>query len=177
MITVDKSEWKSQTVETRFLAKIIPPDEDEHQEDCWIWAGARLPRGYGRLGIDGRQFLAHRVSYALYRGEVPNDLLVCHTCDVPSCVNPDHLFLGTAQDNIRDAVNKGRQVPALKERTHCPRGHEYTEENTYIGNKPGAGRQCRVCRSIQSRKRTIAVRRGLRPGRYAKTDAQAVAGE
>lgn len=75
---------------------------------CWEWQGAKSGRGYGRLSINGEYWLSHRLAYVLSRGEIPNGMLVCHTCDNPSCCNPDHLFLGTVKDNADDMVSKGR---------------------------------------------------------------------
>lgn len=86
---------------------------------CWEWTGHRLREGYGRLRMgsrtDGtrRQELAHRVSYELHRGEIPPGLIVRHTCDNPSCVNPDHLELGTDADNARDKAVRDRAVTKL----------------------------------------------------------------
>ncbi len=71
---------------------------------CWLWTG----NAYGRGHIKRRSVSAHRLSWQIHRGEVPHGLLVLHKCDTRSCVNPDHLFLGTASDNARDSVNKGR---------------------------------------------------------------------
>ena len=79
--------------------------------ECWIWTGCRLKGGYGQLGHpdgSGRQVRAHRLAWELSHGPIPAGLLVCHTCDNPPCVRPDHLFLGTTSDNVHDARAKGR---------------------------------------------------------------------
>lgn len=80
-------------------------------EKCWLWTGHTNHAGYGTLGIDGGpdQF-AHRLSYELHVGPIPEGMRVCHTCDNPPCVNPAHLFPGTNADNMEDKVRKGRQM-------------------------------------------------------------------
>lgn len=78
---------------------------------CWGWKGKRWGAGYGRIWVEGKSCYLHRFSYQLHFGEVPGNLYVCHTCDNPSCSNPNHLFLGTAQDNIDDMWRKGRANP------------------------------------------------------------------
>lgn len=97
-------------IEDRFNSKWIP----EPNSGCWLWDGAQLPRGYGILGKGRRgkgYYYAHRLSYQLHRGEVPDGLSVLHRCDVPSCVNPDHLFLGTQKTNMEDKKAKLRHRP------------------------------------------------------------------
>lgn len=78
---------------------------------CWIFTGATNNFGYGIVGLGSRgqpNDRAHRITYRHFRGEIPDGMFVCHTCDVPSCCNPDHLFLGTNQDNVNDMIKKKR---------------------------------------------------------------------
>lgn len=86
-------------MDQRFLNKIIP----EPNSGCWLWDAA-ISNNYGHYNNKG----AHRVSYETFKGPIPKGLHVLHKCDVPSCVNPDHLFLGTPLDNMIDKVRKGR---------------------------------------------------------------------
>lgn len=81
---------------------------------CWPWTGDKWKSGYGCMDINGTAYRASRIAYFLDRGEQPGDLLVCHTCDNPICVNPHHLWLGTISDNSRDMVAKGRFVKKAK---------------------------------------------------------------
>ncbi len=112
---------------------------------CWIWVGARYRCGYGAFGVGGKPRPAHRISYELHVANIPTGLNVLHKCDVRACVNPDHLFVGTQKDNIRDAMAKGRmpQYYEHKLRPTCPRGHAFDEPNTYV-DRAGA-RHCRRC--------------------------------
>lgn len=89
----------------RFDSKIMP----EPNTGCWFWVGSLDQDGYGLFKIGGVMHRAHRLSYRQYKGVVPKKMLVCHNCDTPGCVNPDHLFLGTHQDNTNDKMNKNRQ--------------------------------------------------------------------
>lgn len=107
--------------------------------ECWTWAGATNNRGYGKLnGGPALRFavvLAHRVSFAIHNGWTPGELEVCHRCDNPSCVNPDHLFIGTHTENLHDARRKGRIV---REENH-PRAKLTKRKVTAIRKAIGGG--------------------------------------
>ena len=91
------------TFEERFWAKVDKRGPDE----CWEWTAVKS-RGYGQIWRDGRMILATHAIWEINHEPVPNGFNICHKCDNPSCVNPNHLFLGTQKDNIRDMVRKGR---------------------------------------------------------------------
>ncbi len=94
------------SVKDRFFLYVDRVSDDN---GCWIWNGARQKRfRYGTFGIKDKMYLSHRVSYMLHKGEIPEMSHVLHTCDVPYCVNPEHLFLGNHQDNMDDKERKGR---------------------------------------------------------------------
>lgn len=87
----------------RFLKKIKKLSEQE----CWIWIGGKTHDNYGKFWFN-KTMKAHKVSYLLFRGKIPNNLCVLHLCDKPDCVNPKHLWLGTQLENIKDRDAKGR---------------------------------------------------------------------
>lgn len=114
-------------------------------EGCWIF-GTGIETSRPAVQIRGTAVTASRIAWTLFKLSSPKDLFVCHKCDNPKCVNPDHLFLGTAKDNAQDMVSKGRQASQRKIKTHCKRGHQYTPENTIYQAK---GRRCRTCKNLR----------------------------
>ena len=88
----------------RFWSKVVKIDDG-----CWLWTAALLLDGYGQIWLGQTMERAHRLSWIIHFGPIPEGLCVLHTCDNPPCVRPGHLFLGTQLDNVRDAIRKGRR--------------------------------------------------------------------
>src|SRR5690554_6899875 len=107
-----------ENVTNRFLSSVV-----FGTTECWHWRKVR-PGGYGASEMLGER-LAHRVSWKIHHGEIPEGMCVLHKCDVRNCVNPDHLFLGTKADNHRDMVEKGRQPRGFKKPNHSMRGERH----------------------------------------------------
>lgn len=89
------------------------------ESGCWIWTASVAGKGYGQIKLPGqrKQIYAHRLSYMIHKGDDPGKSFVCHTCDNPRCVNPEHLFIGTSQDNHDDMKTKGRHTYGEKSAT------------------------------------------------------------
>lgn len=127
----------------RFIAKV-----SIKENGCHEWTAYSGPNGYGRFYVAGRGALAHRWAYEYFVGTIPDGLQLDHLCRNRGCVNPAHLEPVTASENVR----RGRSGEVARSRfsliTHCPRGHEYTPENTYMG---GSGRTCRTCKRARAK--------------------------
>ncbi len=108
-------------------------------DDCWLWTGRKNREGYGILSEYGRNIRAHRFSYELHNGPIAAGLAVCHQCDVRNCVNPNHLWLGTIQDNNTDRTIKGRTVSVRLEGEDSPRAKLTDEQVIEIRQRIAQG--------------------------------------
>lgn len=108
--------YKSQTNLERIRYKLIENAETDSDTGCWNWVKSLFGDGYGTFNYLG-ETRAHRVAYRLYNGDIPEGVLVCHSCDNPKCVNPAHLFLGSHLTNAQDRTRKGRG--------NCPKGDDH----------------------------------------------------
>ena len=145
----------------RFWRKV---GKAEGNTACWEWKACRNKvSGYGTFAVGlkalgtKKAMTAHRVSWILTNGEIPNGLFVCHKCDNPKCVNPDHLFLGTHDENMADKARKGRVNHPNTAKICCKRGHEFTVENTRIGTR--GERVCRACVNQRARENKRKLKR------------------
>jgi hypothetical protein len=141
------------TLLERFEAKV------QRTDGCWLWTAKLNNRGYGLFNINKKMVAAHRVSYELYVGPIPEGHDIDHVksrgCTARHCVNPDHLEPVTHRENLL----RGSGFAAVNAaKTHCPRGHEYSPENTYVNPHPQGGRICRICKREGDRRRASARR-------------------
>lgn len=126
-------------IETRFWSHV------HKTPTCWVWTGTtnKSRRGYGIMVHGGVRVQAHRLAHTLLVGPIPEGMFVCHHCDNPPCVRPDHLFLGTQADNIHDMMQKGRHRTSFTRATHCQRGHALQGSNVRLDRR---GKQiCITC--------------------------------
>lgn len=144
------------------LARAISDRCEVTETGCWLWAGAtRL--GYGAKKVGGRVYAVHRLMYAFAKGD-PGNLTIDHLCRRRACCNPAHMEAVTLLENVRREI-RDTGTPGLfkawtekRERSHCPRGHEYTDRNTIWRAKERhgkvyTGRVCRTCRNASERDR------------------------
>lgn len=144
-------------VREKVLLHSIPVPES----GCWLWEMTLNHKGYGYFGPRPYK-LAHRASYFGFHGDFDKSLSICHRCDTPSCVNPDHLFAGTQKQNMQDAVRKGRLKTAKFD--ICKRGHRFTPENT---RWKGGGLRSRECIECDRQRRVTPEYREKRRNRNA----------
>lgn len=127
---------------------------------CWLWTGGTAGLGYGTLWNGKKQVYAHRYSYELHREAIPPGLTIDHLCRTPACVNPWHMEVVTLTENIRRGSGPSGQN---RQKTHCPRGHAYTPENTYTVLRRGRWptRICKACllRPALREQRKLSTRR------------------
>jgi hypothetical protein len=137
--------------EERFLSYV------QKTETCWLWTGHITRLGYARFAIGSASTPAHRVSYRLFKGDIPKGLTLDHLCRVRHCVNPEHLEAVTLKENILRGTSP---IARLSERTHCKNNHPWSAENTvYYANAKGKPtRHCRQCLVIW-RVRTLAKKK------------------
>ena len=122
----------------------------EPNSGCLLWIGSLHRAGYGVVSNGSKVVLAHRFYYCIFKGEIPDGLELDHLCRVRCCVNPDHLEPVTRRVNCSRGDCGKVMIGAHKAKTHCPHGHEYTVENTWVYKN---GRYCRECHRIRQRMR------------------------
>lgn len=126
------------------------------KDDCWVWLGAkktgRIRKGktqyYSACSFRGKNEYVHRIFYRAYKGEIADGLEIDHTCRNTLCVNPDHLEAVTHSENVQRGTAWHKIAKTEKDKTHCPQGHEYTKENTYMHKNQ---RHCKTCGRIRAR--------------------------
>lgn len=125
--------------------------------DCWEWMGSRNEKGYGLVRHDGRMLRAHRYAWEEENGPIPDGIKVCHRCDNPPCVRPDHLFLGTQRENLLDAESKGRKFSPFRGQV------QIGEANRYARMTDERVRETRRLSAAGVRQKDIAEQFGVVP--------------
>lgn len=120
---------------------------------CWMWKGAVDKDGYGRLQSENKTLKAHRVSFEISKGKIPEGKIVCHKCDIPGCVNPLHLYAGTHKSNVRDCMTRGRHKAVGKP--------HFGADNPKAKLTAGKVRQLRTDRAAGVKVRALCIKYGV----------------
>ena len=151
---------KHMTSVLEYKNRLIRKAAPDFSTGCWNWKASFHRDGYGFFRFEGKMQLAHRVSYKLFKGPIPEKMYICHTCDNPACINPSHLFLGTQKDNMDDMKRKGRRPKRTSARNkevfffkHRESG-EVFEGNSYDFRMKYELSQQHVCGLIKGRKKS-----------------------
>ena len=124
----------NETISNRFWSKVRKTDS------CWNWIACKTSDGYGRFSLNGKMVGAHRFSYEFVKGSIPKALQIDHLCRNRACVNPEHMEIVTPRENVLRSPITFASINARK--THCPKDHEFTDENIYPDK---SYRQCKTC--------------------------------
>ena len=134
----------------RFWDKVTTSNTNFYKDTpCMEWSAFINPSGYGKFWFNGKNEQSHRLSYEDKYGKIQEGLVINHLCRNRSCVNPNHLEDVTQQENIQKGLTGFAVGLRMRTKTHCPQGHEYNDQNTYIS--PNGSRNCRACILIQVR--------------------------
>lgn len=147
----------------RFWSKVNKTDT------CWLWT-ASCDGPYGKFKFEGKNRKAHRMSWILTHGFIPNGLQINHKeniCPNKHCVNPEHLYAGTAKENTKDMIDNGNH--GMSKKTHCPKGHEYSGSNLKLTSK--GWRQCRICQNESWNKMYKKKKMTTLAGSHKETDS------
>lgn len=141
---------KIRSDDERFFSKVA--FDEWNRDDCWLWTGRPGTKGYGKFGIGParcrRHVMAHRWAYEFFNGPIPKGKELHHNCENRLCVNPNHLEALAPLDHQNRSpkflLARSRHIVSYRLRTHCPKGHPYTDDNLYV--YPKGNRACRQCR-------------------------------
>lgn len=139
-------------IEEKYRKLFFNKFSEGKDNECWEWQAAiDNTTGYGKALLSKNKVTtAHRISYAIYKGNIPKGLVVDHLCRNRKCVNPNHLEAVTHKVNTNRGISRFINL----NKTHCPQGHEYNDKNTYIEKSPkGDRRHCRICNLFYTHRR------------------------
>lgn len=136
-------------IKERLVSRITENNE------CWEWVSPITKNGYGVLSVENKVQLAHRVSYEAYKGTIPKGLQIDHLCRNRCCINPEHLEAVTAKENTKRGDSGKARGAQMRAKTHCPKGHEYNEQNTsvYVQRGKYKTRRCKKCHALAEKER------------------------